>query len=156
MEIFIRRHRKAHLLTRGRKWRVRSSSNAQLRSVARSPSDGHDAPRSSSHHGDASNFLERQISIRRATQVEPSRSSNGDQTTAIKTEPRSWLTIVVRSWPDRPTIGANSAPNREPRHGDRGHQTAPTTASNGPNFQAKIPFKKTMYPSLFLQIFIDS
>ena len=116
MEIFIRRHRKAHLLTHGQKWRVQSSSNAQSRSVARSSSDGHYAPRSSSHLGDAWNFLERQISIRPATQVEPSRSSNGDRTAAIKTEPRSWLTIAVRSWPDRPTIGANSAPNREPRH----------------------------------------
>ena len=38
--------RKAHLLTRGLKWPVRSSSNAQSRSAVRSPSDGPESPRS--------------------------------------------------------------------------------------------------------------
>ena len=34
IEIFIRRHRKAHLLTRGQKWCVRSSSNVKSKSTA--------------------------------------------------------------------------------------------------------------------------
>ena len=38
--------RKAHLLTRGLKWCIRSSSNAQSRSAVRSPSDGPESPRS--------------------------------------------------------------------------------------------------------------
>ena len=67
--------RKAHLLTCGRKWRVRLSSNVQSRSAARSPSNGHDSPRSSSHLGDEWNFPERRISIRQPPQVESSQSS---------------------------------------------------------------------------------
>ena len=38
--------RKAYLLTRGLKWRVRSSSNAQSGSTVRSPSHGLESPRS--------------------------------------------------------------------------------------------------------------
>ena len=37
--IFIRMHQKAHLLTRGWRWRVRLSSNTQSRSAAQSSSD---------------------------------------------------------------------------------------------------------------------
>ena len=60
-----------------------------------------------------------------------------DRTAAIKREPRSWLTIAVQSWPDRPTIRANSAPNQshdtaklEPLH--RGINGTPCpTSSDG-------------------------
>ena len=60
--------------------------------AARSRSHGHDETRSSSHRGDAWSFPKHQISIRWATQaneVEPSRSSNGDRTAAIKPDSRS-------------------------------------------------------------------
>ena len=75
----------------------------------------------------------------------------------IDEEPRSTHdcgSIVARSWHNRGPFckkwGAMTAPNDGPRSPrDRGHQSAPTTASNGPNFRAKIPFKKPMYPSLF-------
>ena len=44
--------------------------------------------------------------------VEPSSEIEEDRTAATKREPRSWLTIAVRSWPDRPTIRANSPLNQ--------------------------------------------
>ena len=58
---------------RGRFQSVGSSSNAQSRSAARSPPDGHDSHRSSSHLGHVWNFLEHRISIRRPPQVDLSK-----------------------------------------------------------------------------------
>ena len=138
IKIFIMRHRKAYLLTRGQKWHVRSSSNVQSLSAARSPSDGHDSPRPSSHLGDTWHFLHR--------------------TTMTKQDSRSWLTIAVRSWPDRPAIGADSAPNWEPRRRQlMGHDQPSIVAINPlprPHQMAVIfgrnfPLKEDVFPFLF-------
>ena len=83
------------------------------------------------------------------------------QTAWIEDWPRSWLTIAARSWPDRPTIGANSPPNRgwitvelEPRSmpkdpPPRRHQTAPTTASVAHDLRANFPLKNPCISPLF-------
>ena len=79
----------------------RSSSHLGRLGIARSPSVGHDDPRFSSHLGDTWNALERLISIGRATlldNVEPSSAIEVERTAMIKREPQSWLTIVPRSW----------------------------------------------------------
>ena len=49
-----------------------------------------------------------------------------DQTAVIKRGTRSWLTIAIRSWPNRPAIGADSAPN----HGTFSAKYRATTSRN--------------------------
>ena len=79
---------------------------------------------------------------------------------------------IPQSWRDRTAIAARSSRDcgafgeivahdhatidgpRSPH--DRGHQSAPTTASNGPNFWAKISFKSDVFSLLVLQLLIDS
>ena len=79
---------------------------------------------------------------------------------------------IPQSWRDRTAIAARLSRDcgafgeivahdhatidgpRLPR--DRGHQSAPTTASNGPNFRAKISFKSDVFSLLVLQLLIDS
>ena len=89
-----------------------------------------------------------------------------DRTTSINIEPRSWHTIAVRSRPDRPTIWANSPQIGADSSWDWSHdqrqlkplpwpqQSAPTTASNGPNFRAKILFKIDVFSPLFLTFWL--
>ena len=63
---------------------------------------------------------------------------------------RSQTTIDTRSWSDRGSFEAKSRPRSSPNDGSqspsgRGHQSAPTTASDGRNFRAKIPFKTDVF-----------
>ena len=60
--------------------------------------------------------------------------------------PRSWLIQPRRCQ----VKGAMTLPSEGPRSPcDRGHQTHPTTASNGPNFRAQILFKTNVFSPFF-------
>ena len=104
----------AYLMTCGDARSVRSASRFHYASVGLASSDGRDLLRfqqSKAVRGD----LDGPISIGWAMlldDVELSSAIEEDRMATIKREPRSWLTIVVRSWPDRPTIGANSPLNQ--------------------------------------------
>ena len=94
---------------------VGSSSNAQSRSDARSPSDGHDSHRSLSHLGYASNFLEHRIAIRQPPQVDQSelKSNVGKMKTRSRCDRGP---ITMRSWPDHHAIVATIKRNHGPLH----------------------------------------
>ena len=113
-------------------------------------------------------FSERSISLGRAPQesdVSSSQSSSDDRTSMTNRDSQSWPTIAVRSGHDRPRIAARwphdrdqstlrlrprSFPIEGPRsHDDHGHQSMPTTGSNGRNSRANFPFKKPCISPLF-------
>ena len=146
--------RKAYLLTRGLKWRVRSSSNAQSRSTVRSPSDGPESPRSPL------------IVVTRGTLRSTRSPSDGtwyagppimahDRGSIVALSPHDRGSIVAPSPHDRGSIVAPSPHDRgcfttklRPRSSstdqaapttDRGHQSISTIASNGLKIGPRIP-----------------
>ena len=153
------------MATRGAFWSARSSSDARSRSTVRSPSDGgsyltknHDrhtiVTRSTRDRDpiDAQSWrIQRQIQSHDIAE-----STSGffqlNRTAAIEVKPRSWLTIAVRSWPDRPTIKAFSPLNQgqfvvklKPQSRQRESLPRPHQSVTifGPNF----PLKPCILPS---------